>query len=344
MRRHAIAVWCVWVLAAAAGAGAPPPPEVELIRLARTTLDNCGESCRDLAADVWAVRKRVADRVELASMAVQVEQGDEACLCGKKSPTATALDRQAQLLAEAATLFHRAGDAAGAERNLGKLRNTAHAHADNSLVLELLVRTSTLLGGAPAGVGELSTLRNDRLRVHVLTHAAAARALPTEATKAVLTEASRAYLALPTEARTGLARPLFDRLRRAGLNAEARSVADTSPERDAWLELLSQPLSTTAAAPIPDAVRVALTPLEGPKPDLRAAAAKLATLEGPAAPFLHESAGRAAARRDVGLALDLARQLRPAPLRLAFATGAAKQLTDDRAGWDDFLATHAMPE
>lgn len=344
MTRRPALTLLVCVLTLGAGA-APQAPEIELIRLARTTLDNCGDSCRDLAADVWAVRKRVAGKVELASMAVQVEQGDEACLCGKKSPTATALDRQAQLLAEAATLFHRAGDPAGAERNLGKLRNTAHAHADNALVLELLVRTSTLLGGASAGVGELSTLRSDRLRVHVLTHAAAARVLPAEASRAVLTEASRAFLALPVEAREGLARPLFDRLRRAGMTSDARAVADTSPERDAWIELLSQPLSTlTAGAPTPDAVRSALTPLDGPKPDLRAAAANLAKLDGPAASFLQESAGRAVATRDPALALDLARQLRPATLRLAFATGAAKQLTDDRATWDDFLATHAMPE
>lgn len=147
---------------------------VKWLSVARAAVDAAGDSpeAKAAAADVWIVRRRLATKEELAAMAVQAEQGDEACLCGKKSPTIPEVERQAHLLAEATLLYQLASDKASALRTLSLLRNVAHKAEGNDAVWQLHLRMTMWMEGPEAALREASAIHPSFRRLYDLTVAA----------------------------------------------------------------------------------------------------------------------------------------------------------------------------
>lgn len=117
MRRRPLAGILLLVTLPAAAASATPEP-APLVARAWAEWAACGQGCKGesgLGAELWKLRRRLADRDTLISMAVAVEQGEDACergeeaceqgedacLCGKTNPTATDVERQGLLIADA---------------------------------------------------------------------------------------------------------------------------------------------------------------------------------------------------------------------------------------------------
>lgn len=332
---------------AAAPALQPDATPVRLLALARTAVDACGDSpaCKSASADVWILRRRLGSPADLSAMAVQAEQGDEACLCGKVTPTTPEVERQARLLAEASLLFHLAGEKADAARNLARLRNVGHKAPADAAVWQLLLRVSLLLDGPNAALRDSGSAASPALRAHALTVAADSAAIAPDRRAAVLryvlTEVSQS-----PAAHEGLAAPLAMALHRVGLSADARSLLPLVPE--ASRERLASRLSAgdvPAKAAAPAEARAAATALrDGRAP--RDVAATLDALAGDTAPYLWSAAGVEVARVAPREALEQTAAAIRSPLaRATFAAAAAKELTaaNARAVYDEILFTRAFP-
>lgn len=290
-----------------------------------------GAEARGVSADVWTLRRRVATRDQLVAMAVQAEQGDEACLCGKTSPTTPEVERQARLLAEAGLLYHLAGDDASAGRSLALLRNAAHkssqrpvdnAPVDNAVVWQLHVRLAVLLGGADAGVRESAAIADRTTRLAALAGATRTAGLPTPDRRAIL-------------------RFVLADVREAGVPARLREVlagalAEAGEPREA-AEIAGRDVPVAIGAPVEPAFVGKLVD-ELSRLSVTAAASRIDALGGDTASYFATAAGRGLARRGVAVR-PIAEQVRSPLLRASLAIGAAKALTAEgpRVAFDDFL-------
>lgn len=291
----------------------------ELLAQVQKEFSGCEKGeCDSFGADVWALRKRVATTEELRSMAVQSEQGDESCLCGVKTPTVVAIDRQAHLLAEAALLYHLCGDGEGAMFCLTRLRNVAAKEPSNLGVAELLVRTSALLNGAEAGVRE------------------AAGISPAETRGRVLIAASETA-GLENSVRDGLLKAVGD-VGTANQLAMVRALerAGDSEGADAFVD--AQPAAERGK------LRMALFKLRRERtektPDPAALSKALASTDAIAIEHAAETSG---GELSVEKVKQIAASLPGGAPRVGFLVGAMRGMTKgtDRVRYEDFLVMHA---
>jgi len=352
-------------------AKAAPTGLADIVAEVVRSLANCGEACRTekgLSAEVWNLRKRVATTEDLRSMAVQVEQGEESCLCGKTSPTATEVEKQGVLLAEAILLWHLAGDTDGVRYNTQRLRNVVAQVAgkpEEPGLMELLVRAVAIAGGESAKPGkvpdsgkrygeialwEVAGVKPDAMRVGVLIGAAGSGGVETEARRILLRDAAKSWAALPTEVRAekpGMAIRLAGELAEVGLEPELAALlatlpdairlkATTSVER---ARSKSSPVAPVAAASggLAEVAEGAATLAKGAAP-AKDVAAKLSATPPEARVWVAmraaERSGATATR-----ALEIAAALPAGPIRVAWLAGAGKGMSagGERLRYEDVL-------
>lgn len=347
------------ILALAAGF-APADDARRVVSQATAALSLCGDGCkneRGLAAEVWNLRKRVASPDDLRSMAVQVEQGEESCLCGKTNPTATEVEKQGILIAEAVLLWHLAGDTEGVRYNTQRLRNVVAKVAgkpDEPGLMELLVRVIALAGeGKPPskdGFGDLAVrevagIKPESMRVRVLLGAATSTGLETDARRKLLTAAAEGWALLPKSDRSDLGIRLAGELRRNGLDPLATAVIS---ELDPASRQRVQPAATPATptgTPVLAASREGIAGVANSVADLvrRGAAPKdiaaaIAAAPAEARVWVASHAGELSGA-DAARAGAIAQALPSGPIRVSWLAGVGKSLTatSPRIRYEDVL-------
>lgn len=314
----------------------------DLLTQARQILGSCPVDCKPFGADIWLLRKRLASKEELLSMAIQVEQGDEACLCGKTGPSVVEVERQAQLLAEAVLLFHLGQDADAAKLNLGRLRNAAHKSPEHTSISELLLRAVAFTHGSDAAMNEAANLTG-ALRIHLVVSATLTQSLKPEVKVPLLREALRAWQVYSGSDKELLGRPLMEALEKLSLRQEAEAVAQFSPSLQARLDRIRAAPMPMPPAP-PAVVQEAIEVVRNDSPD-RALALLQATPKETQA-FLLETFGRHLSQAGFLSHLPaLSTPLTP-PQKLALFIGILKHQTNASTMivFEDFLQTHTLPK
>lgn len=315
----------------------------DLLVEARRLLDSCPVDCKPFGADVWLVRKRLASKEELLSMAVQVEQGDEACLCGRSGPAVIAVEREAMLLTEAVLLFHLGGDPAAAELNLDRLRTVYRKTPANLSVAELLIRAIAMMKGPEASIAEMVGL-GEAARIHLLTSATLSRSLKLETKGPMLREALTAWEGFAGEEKAPLARTLLEGLEAAHLKGEADKLAASHPELASRLDRLRHMPKGMPPAP-PRAVLVALETLARRPNNPGEILQPLLDAPNESQPVLFEAFGRFVHAKHLPSVVSLLAQLTPTQ-RLPLLIGLIKSQTRESVMilYEDFLQTHSWPK
>lgn len=314
MRRRLLTGTLLLLTLPAAAARPDPAP---LVARAWAEWSACGENCKGesgLGAELWNLRRRLADRDTLISMAVAVEQGEEACLCGKTNPTATDVERQGLLIAEAILLWHLADNAEGVRHNTQRLRNVVARSAGQPYepaLTAVLLRLVALTGG---DARPEDTANPDGYGPQAVREAA------------ILIEPARSV----------------------ALTAAARSAALPEPARQA-LYAATEPPSPDEPTPPPASISLPpnhpitarLDPLLALVHSPEALARSLAALPAEQHVWTAQQIGRRLPNvlRDARDILGVADALPQGPVRIALLVGAAQSLTHahPRARYEDLL-------